>query len=114
MHWSSLHDRIKPVSSKSTSKSNNLDPTKVTEIEARVKDCASLESLTKTADHQKLSVGINKNSILLQYEESCITQGFANQVTTAIQSKMPPTISYPLHHRPIADCKMKPSTSLYY
>jgi hypothetical protein len=55
----------------------------VTEIKASMKDYASLESLAKTANHQKLSVGINKNSILLEYEESSITKGFANQVTTA-------------------------------
>jgi hypothetical protein len=72
-----FHDRIKPVSSKITSKSNNLGPTKVIEIKASMKDCASLESLAKTADHEKLSVEINKNSILLEYEESCITKGFA-------------------------------------
>jgi hypothetical protein len=86
----------------------------VTESKASVKDCASLESLTRTGNHQKLSVKIDKISILLEYEESCITKGFANQVTTTVKGEMPPTILYPSHHCLIAKCKLKPSPSLYY
>ncbi len=70
----------------------------------------TLESLPKTANHQKLSVGINKNSILLEYQKSCITKGFANQVSNTAKGE---TLQ-PSHHCLIANCKMKPSLSLYY
>jgi hypothetical protein len=108
-HWSLFHD-----SSKITSKSNNLGPITVTESKASVKDCVSLESLAKTADHQKLSVGINKNSILTEYEEFVSPRLLANQDTTAVKDETPLIISYPSHHHLIANCKMKPSPSLYY
>jgi hypothetical protein len=76
-HWTLLHDRIKPISSKINSKSNKLGPVKSISVKASVKEYAqTLKSLPKTADHQKLFVGINKDSIPLEYQESCITKGF--------------------------------------
>jgi hypothetical protein len=74
----------------------------------------TLESIPKTADHQKLSVGINENSILLEYQEFCITKKFANQVSTTAKGETSQKYFIPSHHCLIADCKMKPSSSLYY
>jgi hypothetical protein len=73
-----------------------------------------LESLASVSNQEKVSVGIDKNSILSEYQNSCITKGFTNQATTIAKGEIQPTPSYPLHHRLIADCKMKPSSSLYY
>jgi hypothetical protein len=89
---------------------------KLISVKASVKEYAqTLKSLPpKTADHQKLSIGINKNSIFSEYQESCITKGFANQVSTTAKGETSQNTSYPLHHCLIADCKMKPSLSLYY
>jgi hypothetical protein len=114
-HWTLLHDRIKPVSSKINSKSNKLGPVKLISVNASMNEYAqTLESLPKTANYQTLSVGINKNSILLEYQESCITKGFANQYLTTTKDEASQNTSYPSHHCLIADCKMKPSLNLYY
>jgi hypothetical protein len=53
-------------------------------------------------------------SFYIPDEESCITKGFTNQVTTVVKGETPPTTSYPSHHCLIANCKMKPSLRLYY
>ncbi len=72
----------------------------------------TLKTVALTANQPKVSVGINKNSILSNYEESCISKGITNQVSTIIKGENLPT--YPSHHHLIANCKMKPSLDLYY
>ena len=62
----------------------------------------------------KVSVGINKNLILSEYQEFCIKKGHRDQAYTVVKGKTPQIMTYPTHHRLIADCKMKPSTNLYY
>ncbi len=62
----------------------------------------------------KVLAGINKNSILSDYQEFCNAKGIQDQVSTIAKGKTLPTTSYPSHHCLIADCKMKPSTKLYY
>ena len=74
----------------------------------------NLQSLVFAPNQSKVSVGIDKNSILSKYQDSCIKKGFKNQATTIAKGEIPPTPSYPLYYCLIADCKMKPSSSLYY
>ncbi len=71
-----------------------------------------LETVALTANQPKVSVSINENSILSNYEESCISKGITNQVFAIIKGENLPT--YPSHHHLIANCKMKPSSDLYH
>ena len=74
----------------------------------------SPESLTSALNPVKVSVGIDKNVILSDYQDFCITRGFENQVTTITKGETSSNPPYPLHYCLISDCKMKPSSSLYY
>jgi hypothetical protein len=66
------------------------------------------------AKQPKASSGIDKNSILAEYQDFCHAKGITDQVSTVVRGKtLPPTL-YPSHHCLIADCKMKPSARLYY
>jgi hypothetical protein len=120
-HWTAFHNRIKPTSKPSKSKnisgslssasgksSNNKKNTSKNGIMIP----PTLKTVALTANQPKVSVGINKNSILSNYEESCISKGITNQVSTIIKGENLPT--YPSHHHLIANCKMKPSLDLYY
>ena len=62
----------------------------------------------------KVSIGIDKNSIFSKYQDFCITKGFENQATTIMKGETSPPPSYPVHYCLITNCKMKPSSSLYY
>ena len=88
---------------------------KLTASKTSVKEFGqALESLAKTTDDQQVSAGINKNIILLNYQESFISKGFQDQVTNTIKGENQKIIPYPSHYCLIADCKMKPSSNLYY
>ncbi len=67
----------------------------------------TLESLPKAANHQKLSVGINKNSLLLEYQESCITKGFTNQVSTTAKGETSQNTSTSLLYCRLQDYRIK-------
>ena len=73
-----------------------------------------LGPFASVTNQQKVSAGIDKNATLANYQDSCTKKGILGQVTTAIkgETSLPPT--YPSHYRLIADCKMKPSSNLYY
>jgi hypothetical protein len=62
----------------------------------------------------RASSGIDKNSILSEYQDFCRTKGITDQVSTTVRGKTLQTNPYPSHHCLIADCKMKPSARLYY
>jgi hypothetical protein len=62
---------------------------------------------------KKITAGFDKNSILVDYNESCIEKGIASQVSTIVKGEKSP-LEYPSHHCLIANCKMKPSSTLYY
>ena len=104
----SLHDRIKP-----TSKPCMIKPSTLTSSKSSTSETEILESLAFIPNQSKVSTGIDKNSILSEYQDSCIKKGFENQTTTIAKGEIPPTPSYPLHYHLIANCKMKPSSSLY-
>ena len=72
------------------------------------------ESLTSVPNQKKVSTGIDKNSTLATYQDSCTEKGILGHVTTAIKGEASPPPTYPSHYRLIADCKMKPSSNLYY
>ncbi len=121
-HWTAFHNRIKPTSKLSKTKnvlgplsspskksSNNKKSTSKIGITIPP---TTFETVAETANHPKVSVGINKNLILSNYEESCILKGTTNQVSTIKKGENLPT--YPSHHHLIANCKMKPSLDLYY
>ncbi len=74
----------------------------------------NLQSLAFAPNQSKVSVGIDKNSILSKCQDSCIKKGFKNQTTTMAKGEIPLTPLYSLHYCLITDCKMKPSSSLYY
>ncbi len=103
-----IHDRIKPSKVK-ISKSKILDPVK--EFSASRPGVA----LALAPNQFKVSAGINKNLILSEYQEFCIKKEYNNQVYTVVKgSKTPQITTYPTHHCLFANCKMKPSTNLYY
>jgi hypothetical protein len=91
-HWIAFHNRIKPTSKLSKTKnllgplssprkksSNNKKNTSKIGITIPP---TTFETVARTANHPKVSVGINKNLILSNYEESCISKGIINQVST--------------------------------
>ncbi len=120
-HWTAFHNRIKPTCKLSESK-NVLGPlsspsrkssnNKKNTIKDEITNLPTFKAVTLTANQPKFTVGINKNLILLNYEESCILKGITNQVSTIIKGENLPT--YPSHYHLIANCKMKPSSNLYY
>jgi hypothetical protein len=76
--------------------------------------CEQLQSLARVPSQPKVLAGIKKNSILSDYQEFCNAKGIQDQVSTIAKGKTLPTTSYPSYHCLIADCKIKPSTKLYY
>jgi hypothetical protein len=78
----------------------------------KIKNPPTFEAVALTANRPKVSVGIDKNLILSNYEESRISKGITNQVSTMIKGGNLPT--YPSHHHLIANCKIKPIFDLYY
>jgi hypothetical protein len=120
-HWTAFHNRIKPTSKLSKSKSvlgplnsciRKSSNNKKNTSKNKITNTPTFEAVALTANQPKVSVGIDKNLILSNYEESCISKGITNQVLTMIKGENLPT--YPSHHHLIANCKMKPSSDLYY
>ena len=72
------------------------------------------ESFASVLIPAKVSISIDKNYIFSEYQDFCTTKGFENQATTIIKGETSPPPSYPLHYCLITNCKMKPSSSLYY
>jgi hypothetical protein len=106
--WLNFHDRIKPfVKLDKVKPHRDFNKTST----SKTKNPESFASVLIPA---KVSIGIGKKSILSKYQHFCITKGFENQATTIIKGETTPPPSYPLHYCLIADCKMKPSSSLYY
>ena len=108
-HWIKFHDSINPVS-KQSSKSKSHGPTSIPK--STMKPVAS--ELESVPNQQKVSAGIDKNATLANYQDSCIEKGIIGLVTTATKGETSLLPSYPSHFRLIADCKMKPSSNLYY
>jgi hypothetical protein len=75
---------------------------------------ASLKHPSWLTIDKKITAGINNNSILADYNESCIKKGIASQVSTTIINGEKSPSEYPSHHCLIANCKMKLSLTLYY
>jgi hypothetical protein len=69
--------------------------------------------LTRVPDQLKVSAGIDKNSILSDYQDFCNTKGIQDNDSTIAKGEILLS-SYPSPHRLIANCKMKQSTNLYY
>ncbi len=93
-HLTAFHNRIKPTSKLAKSKnvlgplsspsgksSNNKKNTSKNEIT----NPPTFKAVALTANQPKVSVGINKNLNLSNYEESCILKGITNQVSTIIK-----------------------------
>ncbi len=62
----------------------------------------------------KLSVGIDKNSILSKYQAACLKKGITSEVSTVLKGEIPSSLQYPSHYRLISECRMKPSRNLQY
>jgi hypothetical protein len=72
-----------------------------------------LEASLLAHNQQKFTTGINKNSILANYNKSCIKKGIVSQVSIIVKGEKSPS-EYPSHHCLISNYKMKPSLTLYY
>ena len=120
-HWITFHNRIKPTSKLSKSKnvlgplsspsgksSNNKKNTSKNDIT----NPPTFKAVALTTNQPKVSVGIDKNLILSNYKESCIQKGITTQVSTISKGESLPT--NPSHYHLIANCKIKPSSDLYY
>jgi hypothetical protein len=107
-----FHDKIKPISKTIKSKipisKSNLTASKPSAVL-----CKQLQLLVRVPDQLKVSAGINKNLIFLDYQDFCNAKGIQDQVSTIAKGETLLS-SYPSPHRPIDDCKMKQSKSLYY
>ncbi len=105
--WINLHGRIKLTSK--PSKIKHLSP-------PSKKSKRSLEDEDIPTEHSsKISFGINKNSILSEYQASCTEKGIHSEVSTVVKgetSSSPPP--YPSHYCLISECRMKQSQNLQY
>jgi hypothetical protein len=103
--WTAFHDKIKPVSKTIKSKipisKANLTASKPSAIL-----CEQLQLLPRVPNQLKVSAGIDKNSILLDYQDFCNAKGIQDQVSTIAKGETLLS-SYPSPHCLIADCKMK-------
>jgi hypothetical protein len=108
--WISLHDRIKPTSklfkNKNSSPSSKKSKRLLEDKDIRV---------ILPSDQLKISVGINKNAILSEYQKSCIKRGIHNKISTIVKGKNPSeTNQYLSQYCLISECRMKPSGNLQY
>ena len=62
----------------------------------------------------KLSVGIDKNLILSEYQAACSKKGIISEVSTVLKGETLSPLQYPSHYRLISECRMKPSRNLQY
>jgi hypothetical protein len=114
--WINLHDKIKPISKPSKIKKPN--PTKT--VHGQFPHLADLDKDNnlniQPGLSSKLSTHIDKNSILSEYQASCMKKGILSEVSTAIkgENSSSPPLLYPSHYRLISECKMKPSLNLQY
>jgi hypothetical protein len=110
--WTIFHDKIKLVSKTIKSKipvsKANLTVSKPSAIL-----CKQLQLLAQVPDQLKVSTGIDKNSILLYYQNFCNAKGIQDQVSTIAKGETLLSL-YPSPHCLIANCKMKQSKSLYF
>jgi hypothetical protein len=79
-----------------------------------VQEIKHLESLASVPNQPKVSAGIDKNATLANYQDSCIAKEIQDQVITAVKGKTSQPMRYPSHYCLISNCKMKPSSNLYY
>ncbi len=110
--WTAFHNKIKPVSKTIKSKipiaKANLTASKPSAIL-----CKQLQLLARVPNQLKVLAGIDKNSILSDYQDFCNAKGIQDQVSTIAKGETLLS-SYPSPHHLIANCKMKQSKSLYY
>jgi hypothetical protein len=112
--WLNMHDSIKPISKQQT-KPKITRPIKLTAEKAIASKLKPPESSIIVPNQHKISININKNAILSNYSNFCITKGINAQVLTIVKGKkVPSKTTYLLHYCLISKCKMKPSNNLYY
>jgi hypothetical protein len=103
--WTTFNDKIKPVSKSKIPISTASKPSAIS--------CEQLQLLARVPDQLKVSAGIDKSSILSDYQDFCNTKGIKDNVSTIAKGEILLS-SYPSPHCLIADCKMKQSRNLYY
>jgi hypothetical protein len=109
-----MHDGIKPIRKQQT-KSKITGPIKLTAEKAIVNKLKPPELSIIVPNQHKIPININKNAILLNYSNFCITTGINAQILTIVKGKkVPSTTTYPSHYCHISKCKIKPSIKLYY
>jgi hypothetical protein len=97
--WINLHDRIKPISKPSKIKKPNPPNT----VHGQFPHLADLDKDNnlniQPGLSSKLSTHIDKNSILSEYQASCMKKGILSEVSTVIKgenSSSPPLIPFTL------------------
>ncbi len=110
-----MHDSIKTISKQQT-KSKITGPIELTAEKTNASKLKPPELSIIVPNQHKISIDINKNTILSNYSNFCITKGINAQVSTILKGKKVPssTTTYPLHYPLISECKMRPSNNLYY
>jgi hypothetical protein len=112
--WTAFHDKIKPISKTIKSKipisKANLTGSKPSTIL-----CEQLQLLARVPNQQKVLAGIDKNSILSDYQDFCNAKGFQDQVSTITKWGDSPII---ISFTTLLYCQLQdeaePSKSLYY
>ena len=87
---------------------------KSTASKTSAQELGALELLARTEHNRKVFIRIDKNTNLLNYQEFCTLKGFQDNATTVIKGETSSINQYPSLYCLIANCKMKPSSSLYY
>ena len=109
--WINLHDSIKPASK--PSKIKKLNPSNTDHgCDHLAKEDISSSLADKNSP--KLSAGIDKNSILIEYQAFCSEKGITSEVSTVLKGETPSPPQYPSHYRLISEFRMKPSRNLQY
>ena len=112
-----IHDNILPKKSHDDiSTDNSLTNAVVLPKKATTSEISKLQAAVLSSEATSISVGIDKNAIIDEYTQTCLSkEGISCQVTSS--NKGEPTnkpITYPTIAQLVRDCQMKPSLNHQY
>jgi len=100
-----IHDSIKPTK-------KEIDKVKfTTSSKPSVQELKFNQALAFPTNFPKVASGIDKDSIISSYTNSCEKLGVSKQVST---TKKGEALHHPPHHQLILNCTMRPSLDLQY
>ncbi len=108
--WKFEVDSIKPTSKPSKIKKRNPPNIDGSDLVTT----GDISSGLTEENSPKLSVGIDKNLILSEYQAACSKKGIISEVSTVLKGETLSPLQYPSHYRLISECRMKPSRNLQY